>query len=393
MYNVHGMYLTEAEKGALLAHLKRLKPGFVVVMDDPGFAVRLRRELPNTAVCYRKYFPSDNGGDDHAHTKVTPQQWLNVYASEIPPSEGVFFYAGNEAGFSPELVTWLTEVARLTLNAGGRAALGNWSVGTPEPNDWRQARELLKLCGDNPTKLLIALHEYFPTSVSREFGLGTNPASWPDKVIGTSWFVGRYRHLFAACDAMGIKRPRVAFTEKGSDRIHAVGEWQQGLPRPDDCEIVGPLWCSVEAWQRMMPAGYTWPRYLVDQMAWEWRAIYRHDPEVVGMAYFCWGAMGGSAWEGFDLRRVPNIMQLVEAKEWQRMNTTPQPQPAHWIKEITWNTGMKFRAAPSLSAPQITVIQAGVTVQAIGNVKVAEGYAWIPVTFNGVPGWSALGAV
>lgn len=367
-YNIHN-HLTETDREVLVAHLARIKPGLVVVMDDPHLARRIHAASPNTRVVYRKYL------GDHTHLRMTPQQWVATYQAELPASEGVYWYCNNEPGFSLELVQWLTDVARLVLQANGRACLGNWSVGTPEPNDWLRAKDLLKLCGDNPARLMIGLHEYAPTWVGREFGMEYNPSSWPEKISGASYLLSRYRYIFRACDTLGVRRPKIAITEWGFDRIHAVGEWQQSLPRTPGQDLIGPLWGNLSAWDSMKPPSMAWPEYMVKQLAWAWRAIYRHDPEIVGTALFCWGADPGSAWKAFDFRSVPDIIPLMEGVNWTMNSIPPKPVGTHWV------ANMNVREKPSPTATIKGGIKVGTPVPfvTLSNVQEVDGYLWTPV--------------
>jgi hypothetical protein len=76
-------------------------------------------------------------------------------------------------------------------------------VGEPEPGDWESPAmlELLRLIGDNPDRLAIALHEYSYTTDD----IGDD---YPHKI-------GRFLDLFRVADGHGIPRPTVLITEWG----------------------------------------------------------------------------------------------------------------------------------------------------------------------------------
>ncbi len=102
---------------------------------------------------------------------------------------------------------WLAQFslrsAQLALRDGFRWAAFGWSSGEPEPSDWEHPAmlELLRLIGQNPDRLAIALHEYSYTT--QDIG-----DQYPHKV-------GRFLDLFRVADAHGIPRPTVLITEWG----------------------------------------------------------------------------------------------------------------------------------------------------------------------------------
>jgi hypothetical protein len=104
-------------------------------------------------------------------------------------------------------VEWLgnfaLETAELALQDGYKWAAFGWSSGTPEPEHWETPSMLafLRLAGQHPDQLAIALHEYS----LEEDDLGT---IYP-------WLVGRLQKLFEVCDRNGIPRPTVLITEFG----------------------------------------------------------------------------------------------------------------------------------------------------------------------------------
>lgn len=130
----------------------------------------------------------------------------------------------HKAGFPPELdpayvwfetinevdknrAEWLgqfaLETAKLTMAEGYRWAAFGWSSGEPEPWQWETPSMLafLRLAGENPDKLAIALHEY----------------SFTNADVGNiyPYLIGRFQTLFDICDRHGIPRPTVMITEWG----------------------------------------------------------------------------------------------------------------------------------------------------------------------------------
>lgn len=392
MYNIHALYLTDTQQWELLEHLKRLRPPLVLVMDRASFAKQVKQALPSTTVVYRR------SGDDNVHTHKSPDQWLSEYASEVAPNDNLYLYCNNEPGFSDEMLTHAYECGQLALSRGYKACLLNLSVGIPEPADWKRSasRRVLDLCGRNRDKLLIGLHEYFATFSNHEFGFSNDPASWPAHYTGISWLISRYRNVFKACDEMGVARPKIAITEFGSDYIHAVQSWQQGLPHTPGYPDIGALWANREAWQQGKPSHLTWEQYFVESCHWCWRAIYRDNPEIAGIATFCWGAQGGSRWEMYNHQPVYNIMSLMESKDWTLSNTTPTPIPPDPTPTPTpnpntlWNSPVNIRTNPGTNNPVIGVIPVGGKARVFPDQpKYINPYVWIRVQYQNVIGYSA----
>jgi hypothetical protein len=107
---------------------------------------------------------------------------------------------------------WLAEfalaTAQLALRDGYKWAAFGWSSGEPEPEHWRSPQMLnfLRLVGQHPNQLAIALHEYSYTTSS----------------IG-NWYphlTGRFQALFQVCDEANIPRPTVLITEWGWEYQH-----------------------------------------------------------------------------------------------------------------------------------------------------------------------------
>lgn len=118
---------------------------------------------------------------------------------------------------------WLAEfaahTARLSLQDGYRWAAFGWSAGEPDSPVWEHPRmlEFLRLAGDNPERLAVALHEY-------SYLTGDIAHDYPFKV-------GRFLSLFAVADRHGIPRPTVLITEWGwaYDDVPVPGEALQDI--------------------------------------------------------------------------------------------------------------------------------------------------------------------
>ncbi len=121
------------------------------------------------------------------------------------------------------------ETARLAGNDGFKWAAFGWSTGEPEPNHWEGPKmlEFLRLVGNNPNRLAIALHEY---------SLRVN-----DIRFSYPYLLGRFMQLYSTADRYGIPRPIVLITEWG---------WEATtVPSPD-------VAISDITWANNLYAGY-----------------------------------------------------------------------------------------------------------------------------------------
>ena len=127
-----------------------------------------------------------------------------IWPPELDP-DLVWFETMNELdkNRSEWLAQFSLRTAQLALRDGYRWAAFGWASGEPEPSDWESPAmlELLRLIGQNPDRLAIALHEYSYTTDD----IGDQ---YPHKV-------GRFLDLFRVADTHGIPRPTVLITEWG----------------------------------------------------------------------------------------------------------------------------------------------------------------------------------
>ena len=191
-------------------------PFFLKSVDNAEpifFAQELMKEsgVPHTLV-FRKV-----SGGNHISVPnydITPeiaaQQHWQLHRDDFPPEldpNYVWLETINEVdkNRSEWLAKFALETARLTMQDGFKWAAFGWSSGEPEPEHWQSPAmlEFLRLAGENPDKLAIALHEY-------SYLVEDITDIYPYKV-------GRFQELFRIADANGIPRPTVLLTEWGVD--------------------------------------------------------------------------------------------------------------------------------------------------------------------------------
>jgi len=187
-------------------------PFFLKSADDAGpifdaQAIVRDSDVPHTLVFRRTGDEYDTPDYDLPPEEAARQHWQlhkDAFPDELDP-EIVWIETINEV--DKERSEWLgyfaVETARLALEDGYRWAAFGWSSGEPEITDWttHSMLEFLRLAGDYPDQIAIALHEY--SFLSRDIG-----HEYPFKL-------GRFQLLFEIADMYEIPRPTILITEWG----------------------------------------------------------------------------------------------------------------------------------------------------------------------------------
>lgn len=214
-YNKIGFHVTFLEdSGELDPYMQRLDaegvPFFLKSVDnaEPIFkAQELMKAsgVPHTLVYRSTRYDVPNYDMDPVTAAETYWEMEKaIWPPELDP-ELVWFETMNE--LDRNRAEWLAQfslrTAQLALRDGYRWAAFGWASGEPEPGDWESPAmlELLRLIGEHPDQLAIALHEY--SYVAADIG-----HEYPYKI-------GRFLDLFAVADKHGIPRPTVLITEWG----------------------------------------------------------------------------------------------------------------------------------------------------------------------------------
>lgn len=261
-------------------------PFAVYSANDPGLLVEAA-QYPNATLIYRDVEastvnPSDYAADPLEMAAVYWQRTLGALPESMKALKGrVWLELLNEPGKEGAQADW---VGRLMLGMGllalaeGRRVCGpGWSAGTPEPYHWRTPgwRDYLKLCAANPDRLAVSLHEY---SLDNSIHAG-------EAADGSKWLVGRFEHLFAACDEMKLARPTVFITEAGWTLNSMPGEAQAKR----DIQYLSQLYAA----HPQVKAAFLWtlqagqgngdlPQRLNALMLWLTRYVIQPDPPLAG---------------------------------------------------------------------------------------------------------------
>jgi hypothetical protein len=200
------------------------------------------------------------------------------------------------------LVDWHSEVIRLSAPHGLKLCILNFGAGGPDINKWHLYGDLLRLVSNNRDRVTVGLHEYAAGVIfSGMEAIADGQVlfrdwrdwageSYPSSPITTDhynfWHTGRYKHMFDYCDANGITRPNVIFTEWGYDQLT---DPISDAYLKDLAHVSPPVapyehyrsWRSLESvWREW---GDEWSQ--VSQLKWANDNIYT-EPEVLGMCLF-----------------------------------------------------------------------------------------------------------
>ena len=192
------------------------RPAVLKSVDAYGFCRELAALRQNSGVPHVIVFRMSGGNLELPDFSLPAQQsalehWQRIL-NNLPPEFNqnndkahVWLEVMNEPGKDKaEWIGWfMFHTAELAVAQGYKLCGPGWSTGEPEPADWNSAGwlEYFRLCALHPTQVAVATHEY---SLSNS-----------DIMNGNGFLVGRFRQLFAACDAAGIARPGLLITEWG----------------------------------------------------------------------------------------------------------------------------------------------------------------------------------
>lgn len=212
------------EKGVLDRWMQELDaariPIYLKTVDNAEPLYKLQQLMRESGVPHTLVFRATGGvpNYDLPPAEAAREHWM-FHRDKFPPEldpDLVWVETVNEVdkNRSVWLAEFALETARLAMADGFRWAAFGWAPGEPEPENWQspQMLEFLRLAGENPDRLAIAVHE---GSLSADSIKELYP-----------FRVGRFLELFAICDQNGIPRPTVLITEWGweYDNIPPVGE-------------------------------------------------------------------------------------------------------------------------------------------------------------------------
>ncbi len=322
-FNIHATS-QNFDKGKLLAHLTKTRPAWALVMDGLQVCRDIKANLPECNVIHRAW------PDEEIWKQQSPADWVANKKREIGDAD-VFCYTVNEMGLSDALATWFTSVIELAAAVHLKVVVGNCSVGTPAPEQWRSPAvvKMLQALDKHRDTAVLALHEYWllvPTSgvlggypdnagvqIGEHGGINLVPAAnWPSAdhmKQFTCFHCGRFKFMVDACKANAIKPPRVVLTEHGPDDVSDLKAWADQQPKTAPYTGIRGWKSCVNAWHKFYPQ-WTSEQTLFEMLKWLDTALYQGTC-VEGQLLFSWGH-SSEQWEQFDLSQAVDLQHMLE---------------------------------------------------------------------------------
>ena len=399
-WNVHGVDKPD--------YLDRLKPAVFMAFggawgSNLSFLTQAYDRLGETITYAYRAWSLDQGGDlDHFEYYLRdhdtdPTHFIDKVESARNhlPNEWlkreVLWHTFNETGHDRlrEYFEWHTRAVEMANARNMRLLCLNFGAGHPSGTEeqikasWRLGKDLFHAIADGGGKSVIGLHEYFP-------------GSWR---IWRGWLVERYKRMQAVVDELGIARPKIVFTEFGTDL--ALGA---GSNHPDVIEHCPDI--ASGGWHAYAKCSFWKKKYgkdnqqaaLAQEIIDVHREVYDQDPDVIGTCFFTWGKGSSDRWNDYTLARDSDelLELLVAARETPDAPPDPTPHlceqalaaprvsaaPPPQYKVTVDN--LNIRKAPVVNACSSTgqTVSKDAVVDALAETKF-DGRDWIMIEHEG----------
>lgn len=295
-----GLHVTRNSSEAIMTFVREAAPAVVVAVGDLGWLAAVKDASPDTVTLARlnqgdqsmqgdpveraREFVSQNEGTYYTHPYV--DYWLGWNEPVIDTLDDMRWYAAFEA----ERVAAMAE-------RGLRTAVGNFSVGTPEPYEIEPF--LPAVAAAKAHDGVLALHEY--AAPTMQSGVGSKV---PGLVVNEEYgaLTLRYRiwydHYLKGHDLV----VPLVITEAGIDGGVLAS---QGLDLGGWRDFVSPEYLGDDL--TLAAAAY------LDQVSW-YDDQLRRDPYVIGCAVFNAGD-GAGDWASFDVTDLlPDLAWVATSK-------------------------------------------------------------------------------
>lgn len=316
---------TNFDKPRFEQHVKVTRPLSLTVINNPGYALHLKRNvIPNCNIYIRNI---DYDGDGNDFSQFTPQSYFDKYG---PLTEGILgIQISNEPQFTPALGKQMLPFLQEAVNRQIKVSSPGIAVGnTPSSADgWNQYHDLIDYICHHPFYITLDVHEYFaalPTSgmitVQTQPGevlyfttaLDT-PAKWQPKTLAdftNNYHVGRIRHLFDYARRQGWPAPVVDISEFGADFVkdnQTVENWLRSIPADGAPNIEGYQTLGTY-WHLKFPQ-WTKSQTFYECLLWLWTNILK-PAGVRSTRIFVWN--DGSLWKNFNVSKDDALLLWLE---------------------------------------------------------------------------------
>ncbi|MHB0858642.1 MAG: hypothetical protein ACYC5M_13885 [Anaerolineae bacterium] len=282
-----GLHIQWNNSPEIMEFVRRMKPAVVKSVGDLGFMDEIKEVSPSTVTIARPddvSIPLEGDPVEAARAFVAGNLSLYLRHPAVDYWEGL-----NEPGVNGRM-DWFTafEVERVRLMAshGLRTAVGAFSTGVPEWEDFRRFLPAIEAAQQHDG--ILVLHEYDAPTMDRTVGAGLpEQAGQPDRGV----LALRYRWWYEEfLKPRGLVVPLV-ISEAGVDGL--VGN----RPGPK-----GRGWLDFHAYWAETGLGGDGIEIYLRQLAW-YDAELQKDPYVLGCAVFTAGAMNED-WKSYDITPI-----------------------------------------------------------------------------------------
>ena len=296
-------------------------------------AAAVKAASPNTVIVGRIYFADEPATGDAA---TRAQEWWNRCRTVILAYPQVDYWEGyNEPSVdSVAKMQWLAqfdaERVRILAQNGRKAAIGSFSVGTPQivnsnnqpmGDYWRAFYPAIDAARANGG--VLSLHEYSAPSMQNMY----------DTAAGEGWTTGRYRKVYNWFLKPDGRQIPLIITECGIDG-GVIGQGQKG-------------WKS-----------YTSGDGYMEQLKW-YDSLLKQDSYVLGATIF---SLEIPNWDDFDITPLmPQLTAYVKAG-----GTTPPPATADNTQFITQQVPDTMTAGQKYTV-SVTLKNTGTSTWTAGN--------------------------
>lgn len=296
-----GLHVQWNNSPEIMEFIRRMKPAVIKAIDDLGFVEEAKEASPQTIIVARITHDQPTEGDPEALARAFVADNLPTYRAHPAVDYWEGYNEPDVHGRMEWYARFEAERVRAMAEHGFKAAIGSFSTGVPEYDEFEEFLPAVRVARDNGG--VLALHEYDAPTFDRTMGAGL-PGLGAHADRGVLAF--RYRWWYQdLLEPAGLVIPLV-ITEAGVDGL--VGN------RPGPPEAKG--WLDFWSYWRSEYPGRD-PLYVyLDQLLWYDHQV-QQDAYVVGWALFTAGALD-DRWNSYDvtpyLRHIATEIVAPQAK-------------------------------------------------------------------------------
>lgn len=302
-----GLHVTRNASPKIMDFVREAHPALIVAVGDLGWLADVKEVSPNTITVGRLIEGDQSFEGDPAERA---REFVNDHLLRYLINRGVDYWLGwNEpvideiwqmewyAAFEAERVVAMAEL-------GLKAAIGNFSAGTPEADEFEAFLPAMRVAKEHGS--ILAVHEYSAPTLREGVGAGIPGLEAQGSYFGEQGIFGaltlRYRYWYEHYLRPNDLVLPLVVTEAGIDG---------GVLRSQDVRLLG--WRDFSKDDLPEPLVSQTSDAYVEQLSW-YDDQLRCDPYVLGFAVFNAGDSDGR-WASFDVTEMlPQLAGLVKSK-------------------------------------------------------------------------------